>query len=249
MSSGSNSVDHFPSTHRTWLMTQIDGGLDAQQTGDDSAHLAAIRAISYHVMDRYRAPLCAYVRGSRWKSFGDADDLVAGFFARRLDSLAYLQRWKDVGVPLRRWLMNGMLLELRTLARDQRRQSARENSVDPEHATSDPELSHDPQAERAFDRAWARGVLADAAALTAEELTSEGRETSWRIFERHILDGIDYSTAAQEVGVPANEARAMSRMAAYRLKRALRAVLEEEGIAEADLDRAVEDVYAAALGN
>jgi hypothetical protein len=31
--------------------------------------------------------------------------------------------------------MNGMLLELRTLARDQRRQSARENSVDPAHAT------------------------------------------------------------------------------------------------------------------
>ena len=56
-------------------MTQIDGGLDAQQTGDDSAHSAAIRAISHHVMDRYRAPLCAYVRGSRWKSFGDADDL------------------------------------------------------------------------------------------------------------------------------------------------------------------------------
>ena len=61
--------------------------------------------------------------------------------------------------------MNGMLLELRTLARDQRRQSARENSVDPAHATSDPELSHDPQAERAFDRAWARGVLADAASV------------------------------------------------------------------------------------
>ncbi len=249
MTSGPNTIDHFPSTHRTWLVTQIDSGIAAQECGDGHAQSEVVRAVSHHVMDRYRVPLCAYIRGSRWKTFGDAEDLVAGFFARRLESLAYMQRWRNVGVPLRRWLMNGMLLELRTIARDQRRLAAREGTITPEHACDDPGLSHDPHAERAFDRAWARGVLVDAAARTAQELTDEGLESSWRVFERHVLDGLDYKSAAAEAGIPASDARAASRVAAYRLKRALRVVLEEEGVAQADLDRAVEDVYAAALGD
>lgn len=242
-------IDHFPSTHRTWLMTQIDAGDEAIRGGDAVAHLVVIRAVSHHVMDRYRVPLCAYIRGSRWNSFGDADDLVAGFFARRLDSLEYLQRWRAVHIPLRRWLMNGMLLELRTIARDHRRESARDAQIDPATLADDPTQSHDPQAERDFDRAWARGVLVDATAHAAQEMNSEGHENAWRIFERHVLDGVEYAQAASEVGVSTAQARAMSRMAAYRLKRALRAVLVEEGIPPVELDRTVKDVYAAALGH
>ncbi len=242
------TTDHFPSTHRTWLQTRLDDGRAAALAGDADGHTASIRAIGAHVMDRYRKPLAAYVRGSRWKHFGDADDLVAGFFARRLASLEYLERWSALGVSLRRWLMNGMLLELRSLARDRRRESTNAEGFESAVRADESALIHDAQAERAFDRAWARGVLEDAAALAAHELAEEGLDATWTIFERHVLDGVDYRSAAGEVGVPPSRARAMSRLAAYRLRRAMRTILEAEGIAPADLDQSVEDVYAAALG-
>lgn len=249
MARGVPPVDHFPSTHRTWLETQIDAGREARAAGDSAAHREAIRALSRHVMERYREPLRAYILGSRWRSFGDADDLVAGFFARRLDSLDYLERWHAVGISLRRWLMNGILLELRTLARDARRLARREGGPQAPADAQQHETSHEPTAERAFDRAWARGILVEATAQAAAELAEEGRESSWRLFERHVLDGVEYAAAADELGVPRGEARAMSRMAQYRLRRAIAAVLRDDGVAAADLERTVEDVYAAALGD
>lgn len=252
MSCGVPPIDHFPSTHRTWLETQVDEGLDAQRAGDSAAHTAALRAIGAHVMNRYRLPLIAYVRGSRWRTFGDAEDLVAGFFARRLGSLEYFDRWRGVRVALRRWLMNGMILELRGMARDQRRESARESGGDASAAASELDGSHDEhdqRAERLFDRAWARGLLQVAAERTAQELEGEGKESSWRIFERHLLDEVQLAIVAKEVGVAVSEARAMCRLSAYRLKRALRALLCEEGTPEVDVDHAVKDVYAAALGD
>ncbi len=249
MTRGVPSTDHFPSTHRTWLETQIDAGCAARDGGDAQAHREAIRELSRHVMDRYREPLRAYIRGSRWRTFGDADDLVAGFFARRLDSLEYLQRWQSVGVPLRRWLMNGILLELRTLAREARRRAAREGGPRADAETPADDTSRDPTAERAFDRAWARGILVEAAAQASAELADEGREKAWRLFERHVLDGVEYAAAADELGIPRDEARAMSKLAQYRLRRAIAVVLRDDGVAAEDLERTVNDVYAAALGD
>lgn len=249
MSRGTSLTDHFPSTHRTWLETQIGVGAAARDCGDTQAHRDAIRALSRHVMDRYREPLRAYIRGSRWRSFGDADDLVAGFFARRLESIEYLERWRAVRVPLRRWLMNGILLDLRTLARDARRRAAREGGALGDIDSPGNDESSDPSAERAFDRAWARGILVEAAAQAAAELASEGREDVWRLFERHVLDGVEYAAAADELGVARSDARAMSRMAQYRLRRAIAAVLRDDGVAAEDLERTVNDVYSAALGD
>lgn len=250
MASADTPLNHFPTTDRTWLMTQIDEGIDAESAGDSTSHKAAIRAISGRVMESYRAPLIAFVQRSRWRTLGDAADLVATFFARRLESLEYLKRWRSESVPLRKWLMNGMILELRLIARDARRQSARDSgSSSFKGGASESNESADKSAERAFDRVWARGLIQIAAQRASEELSAEGKEKSWQLFERHILDGVEYAKVAAELCVPLADARAMSRMAAYRLNRALRALLAQEGTPEAELDRAVEDVNDAAQGD
>lgn len=231
------------------METQLDAGLSAEGAGDAVAHTQAVRAISAHVMDRYWHALVAYVRGSRWRDFGDAEDLVSEFFARRLSSLAYLDRWRATRIPLRRWLMNGMILELRRIARDQRRQGGRESGGSVSSEATELESLHDQRAERIFDRAWARGLLQVAAQRAGHELASEGKEISWRTFERHLLDRLPLADAAREVGVAVDDARAMCRLSRYRLTRALRTLLQEEGTPDADLDQAVKDLYAAALGD
>ncbi len=51
------SVDHFPTTQRTWLVAQL---------GEGEVGLSVARA---HVMARSRAALVAYVRGARVTEF------------------------------------------------------------------------------------------------------------------------------------------------------------------------------------
>ena len=208
--------------------------------------MTAVLRAAGRVMESYRAPLIAFVQRSRWRTLGDAADLVATFFARRLESLEYLKRWRSESVPLRKWLMNGMILELRLIARDARRQSARDSgSSSFKGGASESNES----ADKSADRVWARGLIQIAAQRASEELSAEGKEKSWQLFERHILDGVEYAKVAAELCVPLADARAMSRMAAYRLNRALRALLAQEGTPEAELDRAVEDVNDAAQGD
>ena len=106
----SSATDHFPSTHATWIVDRVTVSADAD------AHPALARAardeLNAHVMRRYFEPLRAYVKGSGWRGLGESADLVNGFFASRLAKGDYLLKWRDSGMPLRRWLMNGMLLHL-----------------------------------------------------------------------------------------------------------------------------------------
>ena len=71
-------VDHFPSTHATW----IDAQLTVMQDGG-AAGTSALSALRRHLMERYRTALLAYVRGSSLRKLGEAEELVDGFFAER----------------------------------------------------------------------------------------------------------------------------------------------------------------------
>jgi len=96
----------FPTTHSTWLVTRIE---------DD---FPAARA---HILERYFEPLCAYVRSSQLRAFGEPADLVNDFLTHRVTDPAYLARWGSSGLPLRRWLANGLLMQTRNAALAARR--------------------------------------------------------------------------------------------------------------------------------
>ena len=102
--------DHFPSTHATWIAERVTQCFDGE--ANPAQARAARDALNDHVMRRYFEPLRAYAQGSGWRSLGESADLVNGFFASRLEQADYLLRWRDSGLPLRRWLMNGLLLHL-----------------------------------------------------------------------------------------------------------------------------------------
>ena len=114
-------VDHFPSTHATWI--------DAQLTladGSDGARASNARAeLRQYLMERYHAPLRAYVRGGSLRRIGDPDELVAGFFAERACEPDFLAKWRAADMPLRRWMMNGVAFHARGVMRDRGRDRLR----------------------------------------------------------------------------------------------------------------------------
>jgi len=105
------SQAEFPTTHATWIAAQLSRG----EAGRTEVH--------DHVMRRYAAPLRAYVLGSTLRTLDDADALVNGFFVSRLSRGDYLGKWQESALPLRRWLVNGLLLHARERLREQRRAS------------------------------------------------------------------------------------------------------------------------------
>ena len=58
-------VDHFPSTHATWIEQQLtlaEGGDGTAGSGPGAAASSARAALRAHLMERYYAALCTYVR-------------------------------------------------------------------------------------------------------------------------------------------------------------------------------------------
>ena len=223
-------VDHFPSTHRTWLVTQL--GL-----GDPG--LAAARE---HVMARSRVALAAYVRGARVSTLGEPDDIVHDFFARNLGKSDYLPRWLASGLSLRRWLMNGVSAHIRTLWRERAQHAGRHEPLDESARGIE---SGTRGAEREFERAWIRATLGEACRRVEEQLVAEGAADSWRIFQQHVLEGRAYreilSASGDEPTRAAEERLAVAVRRVLRLVRAeLKEILREDGIRESELDAEVD---------
>ena len=180
-------LDEFPSTQRTFITEAIGRGdlLDARN----------------HVMSRAYAPLCAYARASSLRSIASAEDLVGGFFASRFARDEYLVRWlrEHPPGPLRRWLVNGLLFYARERVADERR-ARRATEL------AEPPISIESAPWRALERAWRDGVLQAACDRVSELYTREGRTDAWRLFMRHVIDGVAYPSRKPTDG-PANTPR------------------------------------------
>lgn len=244
MPSGSAKLDLFPPTERLWIVDHLasigDADGDASTAGRDAAR-ELHRELCAFIMQRYHAPLCAYVSATGLRDLGEPQDLVASFFAQTLSTTSMLQRWRMSGIPLRRWLMTAISLHCRGLRRDRTRERTRTCSTE----VCEPIPTAFVSAEAAFELAWARAVVRSAAEQAANELVDEGIGATWKLFERHTVDQIPYAQGARELGMPPAQARAANRLAARRFKHALSRALEREGILSADLERAMDDVCAA----
>ena len=213
--------DLFPTTSTTWLADRLTHAPDEARA---------------HVMSRYFEPLCAYVRASSLRALGEPADLVNAFLAARLADPAYLTRWSNSGMPLRRWLANGLLTHARNDALARARRSRAGGSAPPaelERMTD----AHDTGALLALERAWAVRTVTEAHERVHSELVAEGRADWWELFRLHGIQGMAYEQACAITGIARSNATNVHRAVVVRLRDALRAILEREGIRPDEIDR------------
>lgn len=202
----------FPSTHATWLATRVDDG---------SPH--ALRETALHLMERYRVPLVAYAAQSRLANIDEPDELVHGFFAAKSSDPRFLRDWRESGVSLRRWMLNGLVFHARGVMRDQTRESARRA---PAPTDSLPSPSAD--AERAFERAWALALVESACRAAHASLARDGRDRAYDCFHRHFFESVGYARLATDHGIDETTVASEIRLATRRTRTEAEAMLRDE---------------------
>ena len=208
----------FPTTHATWLAERVRAEPDEART---------------HVMRRYTEPLCAYARASSLRMLGEPSEIVNDFLVARLSDGAYLSRWTESGLPLRRWLANGLVIHARNMALGARRRNdllARTSLDEAEQTAALRASDHETAALLALERAWAIRVVTEAHEQIRTELQAEGRGAWWELFRLHTVHGMPYAKAGPIVGVPVPSASSAHRQVVDRLRAALCAILERDGI-------------------
>jgi len=257
-------VDHFPSTHATWIdaqLTIIDEPGDAAAAASSPRAERARASLRTHLWERYHAPLRAYAHGGSLRRAGDPDDLVAGYFAERVTAPEFLREWRRTDMPLRRWMMNGLGFYARGVVRDRMRDRLRTfTDAGAGAATSaaatgageptgaglgealDALAADDRTAEDAFDRAWAIAVLDAAHAHAHAELAAEGRLDAYEVFRRRVIEGEGYETIGPSIGLDAQQCAGATRLVSQRMARALREVLRAEGVRESEMDATMAEV-------
>lgn len=193
---------------------------------------------------RFAAPLRAYIDASMLAArLDDADGLVTAFLddfaAARVDPALNLDRWRESGLPLRRWLVQAFLVFARE--REQQLRRAAEAAAKP---ASSPcvgcacgsaaacggggAIGLEPGAFEEFERAWSRTLLSEAGARLRRELAGEDDLNAWEAFQRHHFGRAEFAEIARELGITAAEARARARRAAPRFEAALVDLVREE---------------------
>jgi len=235
-------IDHFPSTHATWIDAQLTIAEEGDRTAasDDPAATAraadARDALRRHVMERYTDALGAYVSASGLRSAGERDDLVAGFYAGPLSDDTFFRRWRTSGMPLRRWLMNAISFHCRGIRRDAARDRERQSGDRGSAAVVESDAAD------AFDRAWALSLVNEAYARVQDDLASRGRGIEDEVLRMHVIDGLPYDEVARALGLTRNDCFNATRRVAGRVRDAVRDLLREEGVPESELEAAIAEM-------
>lgn len=210
---GSDTV--FPSTQQTWVEAELARG----SAGRD--------AINDHVMSRYAGPLEVYYYGSSFSSMGVAQEFVNGFFASRLARGGYLEAWQESNLRLHRWLINGFIFYLREQLKEKSLPSIDCKDLDESAKVAGP--------VEAFERAWAKSILADACKNASDKCLEQNRGDDWVVFKHHYIDGRPYRWIEKQFGWDPIRAGSMSRFATNVLRQELESLLYKEGIPVSEL--------------
>ncbi len=217
--------DAFPSTLVTWIS-------DRQVEGEDGR-----QRINRHVMTVYGEPLLIYLRGHSLRWLGEPQEMVDDFFADRLGRADFFDKWRDSGLRLRRWLMNGLNLYLM----EERRRHQQSARAGPAELYEDPGTCAD-SPEKALDRAFAQSIVKQALQGGQQHCESKGLGEHWRIFVRHYYDGQQYDELAADFGVEPARAAVMARTAARVFRSAIRELLAGDGAAPNQLDSEIQSL-------
>lgn len=234
------AVDRFPSTHATWIEAQLTIAERHRSAGNAEGESNAMSALRLHLMDRYHDALRAYVRGGSLRRLGDPDDVVGGFFAERACKPGFLGAWRASGLPLRRWMMTGINLYGKSMIRER----SRDREL-PVGTMDESALVDEKDAVTGFERAWGLAVLNAALAQVHAELAAQGRLDDFMLFRRRVIGGEGYETIAPTTGRSRQRCANAVRLVTDRLREALRSVLRDEGLGEAEAAQALADLYEA----
>jgi DNA-directed RNA polymerase specialized sigma24 family protein len=170
------------------------------------------------------------------RAVGEPTELVNDFFAARLSDEAYLARWSTSGLPLRRWLVNGLITHARNRAAAELRRQSKAPATDPATLAS-AVTSPEPAGLLALERAWAMRVMIEAHDRVRSEFDADGKSAWWELFRLHSVQGLGYADASQAAGVPFTSASHINRVVATRLRDTLAALLARDGVAPDEVEQ------------
>lgn len=209
--------DVFPPTQKTWIQRKGEEG-DAGRAD-----------INHHIMSIYSFPLKVYFQGTSDRHLGEPDEVVNGFFEKRLSRDEFFADWLNSGMKLRRWLINAFCYYLLELRRE-RRKANKFGSLDEQ--VHEPGKEETRQIDHAFVVSLIRQAMIDAEAVCREKKL----EAHWNLFVAHMLQGRQYAQLADEFRVTPGRAAVMNRTAEQHLKAAVRSLLERDGIPAENID-------------
>ena len=233
-------VDHFPTTHATWIDAQLTIAERSRAAGDEAGETNAVAALRTYLMERYYDALRVYVRTGALVHLGEPEEIVGEFFARAVDTRALLVRWRESGMPLRRWMMNAIAFHCRGTERDRSRERRRTMG----DADLDAFRAPSPDAARAFDRAWAVALAGEAFAIAEREAEARDRPQDAVAFRMHALDGMTHRAIARELGISESQSANAAKRVSERMRAAVRDLLRDEGVPAGEIDAAVAEVLA-----
>jgi len=187
------------------------------------------------LMRTYLVPLAGYLSATSYRRLGEPRDVVAGFFASRLDRDGWLESWRDSGIRLRRWLMTGLLFYCREEVRRQQRTTAVEVEVE------EPIV---PSAEQQFESEYAQTLVRSATESARASCETDGLVRHWNLFLRHFVDGATYEVLARDEALSVGQVNGMVRTAMSRFRTAVGEALLMDGADPRELDAEIQALLA-----
>lgn len=183
----------------------------------------------------YRAPVLAYLRG-RSATREDAEDLTQAFFAHLLRQRLHLRADRERG-SFRSFLLGSIK---HFVISEQRRLSAEKRGGGVVHVPLDTgfEVSDDDTPERAFDRAWAQAVVAQAIHRLREEASSAGKQDLFDALRGFLFESPgsdDYGRVSDRFGMSRNTVAVAVHRLRQRLQELVRDVVDRTVEAPAQL--------------
>ncbi|MCH2151759.1 MAG: hypothetical protein MK089_00275 [Phycisphaerales bacterium] len=210
--------DAFPATQMEWIHERMDAGKEGR------------REVASHLMDVYAEPLRIYLLGSSFRSAGEPEELINGFFANRLSRDDYLDGWRASDKRLRRWLINGLIFYIKE---EFRRRKKSGTPISPE---MEADLEDSGDQYRAFDQAWAASIVRRAMSEAGQICQKEGLAEHWDIFIRHHVQQQPYAVCCRDHNVDTARAAVMARTAAARFREAICRQLSLDGADESSFN-------------
>ncbi len=191
----------------------------------------------------YWTPAYHYLRSIRGGSPEDAEDRVQQFFAMLLTRGSLEQLSPERGsfrsflkTALRRWAVSADRHDAARRPKDGARLFRFDEAEALWKKTEDRKLGP----EEAFDREWARSLLAESMSRLEKELGDQGKGLTYRLFREYCLDDgepVSYGELAKRHGVSEDDVRNGLRAVRQRGRDLLREMLRDTLLPGEDVER------------
>lgn len=203
--------------------------------------------------ERYWRPIFMYIMHSWGRSREEAKDLTQEFFVKILEGDVLERYSKDRGRfrTFLKGVLNHFMADVRRAGGRIKRGGGKARvSLDVEDlGTPDNRLTP----EQAFDREWARGLLAEALELTRQELLRAGKQVHVGLLERCVINppsegAPSYKELAQEYGISESDVRNYLALARRMIRAALIRLIAEGVTSEDDIYEELHEILSHDLG-